>query len=166
MSGTPEVIERAEQPYVAIRATVTMASIGAASAHFPAVFDWLARHGSGPAGPPFFKNCDVIDMDSQLQIEVGVPVPEHLAADGSVVAGVLPAGRYASVIHVGHPGQLADTTADLLTWAESNGLAFDNTATSEGERWACLSLENYLADPAQQPDMNKWEIQLAFLLAS
>jgi effector-binding domain-containing protein len=104
-------------------------------------------------------------MASQLQIEVGVPVPEHLADDGSVLAGVLPAGRYASVIHVGHPGQLADTTADLLAWAESNGLAFDTTATSEGERWACR-LENYLTDPAEQPDMTKWETQLAFLLAS
>jgi effector-binding domain-containing protein len=164
MSRTPEVIERAEEPYVAIRTTVTMASIGAASAHFPAVFEWLARHGSAPAGPPFFK-YDVIDMASQLQIEVGVPVPEHLADDGSVLAGVLPAGRYASVIHVGHPGQLADTTADLLAWAESNGLAFDTTATSEGERWACR-LENYLTDPAEQPDMTKWETQLAFLLAS
>lgn len=164
MSGTPEVIERAEQPYVAIRATVTMESIGAASAHFPAVFEWLARQGSRPAGPPFFKYY-VIDMASQLQIEVGVPVPERLADDGSVVAGVLPAGRYASVIHVGHPDQLARATADLLAWAESNGLAFDTTTTSKGEMWACR-LENYLTDPAEQPDMNKWETQLAFLLAS
>lgn len=163
MSGTPEVIERAEQPYVAIRATVTMESIGAAAAHFPAVFEWLARHGSGPAGPPFFK-YDVIDMASQLQIEVGVPVPAPLHGDGSVVAGVLPAGRYASVIQVGHPDRLADVTADLLAWAESNGLAFDASTTSEGERWACR-LENYLTDPAGQPDMNKWETQLAFLLA-
>ena len=163
MSGTPEVIERAEQPYVAIRATVTMESIGAASAHFPVVFEWLAKHGSGPSGPPFFK-YDVIDMASQLQIEVGVPVPERMTDDGSVVAGVLPAGRYASVIHVGHPDQLAGATGDLLAWAESNDLAFDTTTTSEGERWACR-LENYLTDPAQQPDMNKWETQLAFLLA-
>jgi effector-binding domain-containing protein len=164
MPGTPEVIERAEQPYVAIRATVTMDSIGAAAAHFPVVFEWLARHGSWPAGPPFFK-YDVIDMASQLQIEVGVPVPERLAGDDSVVVGVLPAGRYASVVHVGHPDQLADTTADLLAWAESNGLTFDATTTSEGEVWACR-LENYLADPAEQPDMSKWETQLAILLAS
>jgi effector-binding domain-containing protein len=163
MSGTPEVIERDEQPYVAIRATVTMESIGAASAHFPVVFEWLAKHGSGPSGPPFFK-YDVIDMASQLQIEVGVPVRERMADDGTVAAGVLPAGRYASVIHVGHPDQLAGATADLLAWAEGNGLAFDTATTTEGERWACR-LENYLTDPAQQPDMNRWETQLAFLLA-
>jgi hypothetical protein len=78
MSGSPEVIERAEQPYVAIQATVTMESIGSASAHFPTLIEWLARHGSGPPGPPFFK-YDVIDMASQLQIEAGVPVPERLA---------------------------------------------------------------------------------------
>ena len=164
MPGTPEVIERAEQPYVAIRTTVTMESIGAASGHFPVLFEWLASHGNGPAGPPFFK-YDVIDMASQLQIEVGVPVPTRLTDDGSVVTGVLPAGRYASIIHVGHPGQLADTTAELLAWAESNGLAFDTTASSEGERWACR-LESYLTDPAEQPDMNKWATQLAFLLVS
>lgn len=164
MLGTPEVIERPEQPYVAIRTTVTMESIGAAAAHFPVVFEWLAGHGSGPAGPPFFK-YDVIDMASQLQIEVGVPVPARMADDGSIVAGMLPAGRYASIIHVGHPDQLAGAAADLLAWAERNGLAFDTTTTSEGERWACR-LENYLTDPAEQPDMNKWETQLAFLLAS
>jgi effector-binding domain-containing protein len=124
----------------------------------------VARHGSGPAGPPFFK-YDVIDMASQLQIEVGVPVPAPLASDGAVVAGVLPAGRYASVVHVGHPDQLASVTEELLAWAESNGLAFDTAPTSEGERWACR-LENYLTDPAEQPDMNKWETQLAILLSS
>jgi hypothetical protein len=88
MPGIPEVIERSGQPYVAIRATVTMDSVGAAAAHFPVLFEWLARHGSGPAGPPLFK-YDVIDMASQLQ-----------------------------------------------------------------------------TDPAEQPDMHKWETQLAFLLAS
>jgi hypothetical protein len=33
-----------------------------------------------------------------------------------------------------------------------------------GERWGCC-LEIYLTDPGQEPDMSKWQTQLAFRLA-
>jgi hypothetical protein len=36
--------------------------------------------------------------------------------------------------------------------------------TGQGDRWSCR-LEIYLTDPSQEPDMNKWETQLAFRLA-
>jgi len=38
------------------------------------------------------------------------------------------------------------------------------SATEAGERWGCR-LETYLTDPSEEPDMNKWETQLAFRLA-
>ncbi len=46
MSGTPEIATRAEQPYVAIRAQVTMAELGGLAARFGEVFGWL-----GPTAP-------------------------------------------------------------------------------------------------------------------
>jgi effector-binding domain-containing protein len=81
-----------------------------------------------------------------------------------VVTGVLPAGRYAEVLHVGHPDGLAEATRALLDWADGEGLTFDVTADGDGERWGCR-LENYLTDPAEEPDMTKWHTQLAFRLA-
>ena len=155
------VEERAEQPYVAVPAIVTMETLAATLPPLlPEVFAWLAAHGRTPAGPPFWR-YDVIDMDGDLEMEIGVPVAEPVEVDGGrVVAGVLPAGRYATTIHVGHPSGLYQATADLLAWAEREGHAWD----ADGKRWGCR-LEEYLSDPAEVPDMNEWRTRLAFRLA-
>ena len=80
------------------------------------------------------------------------------------MAGVLPAGRYATVTHVGHPSELLGVTKALRDWAAEQGLTWDMSADVDGERWASR-LEIYLTDPRQEPDMNKWVTQLAFRLA-
>jgi effector-binding domain-containing protein len=85
--------------------------------------------------------------------------------DGDVRSGVLPAGRYATVTHLGHPDQLIDATAALLDWAAEQGLQWDMSETDDGQRWGGCRLEVYNTDPAEEPDMNKWETELAFRLA-
>jgi effector-binding domain-containing protein len=163
MSINAEITERAEQPYVAVRAQVTMQEISTIADRIPEVFGWLAAHGIAPAGAPFLK-YNVIDMARELEIEAGVPVAAAVDVDGSVLAGVLPGGRYATVLHVGHPAKLVDTTTELLAWASNQGLVFDTSETDAGQRWGSR-LEIYLTDPRIQPDMDKWETQLAFRLA-
>jgi effector-binding domain-containing protein len=159
----PVIVERAAQPDVAIRGTVTMRTIPEIADRMPEVFQWLGARGIAPAGPPFFK-YNLIDMARQLEIEVGVPVAAPVDVDGPVLAGVLPAGRYAVVTYVGHPSGLVPPTAALLEWADRQGLAWDMSGTPDGDRWAAR-LEWYHSDPAEEPDMNKWEIELAFKLA-
>ena len=163
MSPEPSIVERPEQPYVAIGGLVTMQTVGAIADRLPEVFRWLAEHGLEPTGAPFFK-YNLIDMDRELEIEVGVPVAAIAEGDGDVRSGVLPAGRYATVTHVGHPDQLIDATAALLDWAAEQGLQWDMSETDDGQRWGCR-LEVYNTDPAEEPDMNKWETELAFRLA-
>jgi effector-binding domain-containing protein len=163
MSTAPEITERAEQPYVAVKARVTMQAISTIADRLGEVFGWLAAHGVAPAGAPFLK-YNVIDMARELEIEAGVPVAAAVDGDGSVLPGVLPAGRYATVTYVGHPAKLVDATAELLAWASGEGLVFDVSQTDAGERWGGR-LEIFLTDPAKQPDMDKWETQLAFRLA-
>ena len=163
MSSAPEIETRAEQPYVAVRAKVTMGEIAAFARRFGEVFGWLDSHGLAPAGPPFFK-YNVIDMARELEMEAGVPVATATDGDDQVVAGVLPAGRYATLTHVGHPSELMAATKALLDWAAEQGLTWDVTPSEDGDRWACR-LENYLTDPEQEPDMSKWVTQLAFKLA-
>jgi effector-binding domain-containing protein len=159
----PTIVERSAQPYVSITGLVTMQRIPEIADRLPEVFQWLAARGVEPAGAPFFK-YNVIDMQRELEIEVGVPVTDMLEGDDVVRPGVLPAGRYASVTHVGHPQQLVDATAELLRWAAQQGLSWDVTRTDRGQRWGCR-LELYKSDPAVEPDMNKWETELAFRLA-
>lgn len=162
MIGDPAVIQRSEEPYVAIKASVTMQTIGSVLPPLhPEVRNWLREHDTNPAGAPFFK-FNVIDMERQLEMEVGWPVAAEMKGDDRVLAGVLPAGRYASLLYTGHPDGLIDATRDLLEWAKGQGLDFDVTGTPEGDRWGAR-LEIYRDD--DKPDMSKWEIELAFKLA-
>jgi effector-binding domain-containing protein len=159
----PSIVERPEQPYMAIRGLVTMQTVGAIADRLPEVFVWLAEHGLQSTGAPFFK-YNLIDMERQLEVEVGVPVAAAAEGDGEVRAGVLPAGRYATLTHVGHPDELVGVTAALLDWAARQGLRWDMSETDGGQRWGCR-LEVYHTDPAEEPDMRKWETELAFRLA-
>jgi hypothetical protein len=88
MPAVPTIVTRGEQPYMAIRARVTMAELGGLGARFGEVFGW-------------------------------------------------PAGQ---------------------------GLSWDMSPGEAGERWGSR-LEIYLTDPSQEPDMSKWQTQLAFKLA-
>ena len=45
MSATPEVVTRAEQPYVAVRARVSIAELGGLGARLGEVFGWLGASG-------------------------------------------------------------------------------------------------------------------------
>ena len=163
MSAAPEIVTRAEQPYVAIRGQVTMAEIGPFAGRTGEVFAWLGARGLAPAGPPFLK-YNLIDMMRQLEIEAGVPVAAATDGDGEVISGVLPAGRYATITHVGHPSELMGVTKALRDWAAEQGLAWDMSPDGDGERWGSR-LEISLTDPRQEPDMSKWVTQLAFRLA-
>jgi effector-binding domain-containing protein len=160
---TPTIVHRAEEPYLAIPATVTMETINAAADRLPELFDWLAERGIEPTGAPFFR-YDVIDMRRQLQMQVGFPVPAGTEGDGEIVTGVLPAGRYVTVTHVGHPDQLLWVTKDLLDWADSQELGWDMSPTDQGDVWGCR-LEVYRTDPRVEPDLSKWETDLLFRLA-
>lgn len=165
MQNPPVTVERGEQPYAAIRATVTMDTFPVIADRLMDVFDWLAERGVEPSGPPFFR-YDVIDMERGMEVEAGVPVASAPAAGGGtaeVFTDVLPAGRYLTVTHIGHPEQLLGVTAGLLEWAAARGMEWDMKKTDVVERWGCR-LEIYKTDPRDEPDMSKWEMELAFRL--
>ena len=103
-------------------------------------------------------------MARELEIEAGVPLAAAVDGDDHVVAGVLPAGRYATVTHTGHPSELVDVTGALLDWAAEQGLTWDISPAEDGDRWGAR-VEFYLTDPREEPDMSKWQTQLAFRLA-
>jgi effector-binding domain-containing protein len=163
VTGEPKIEARAEQPYVAIRGQVTMATIAAVADRIPELFGWLAARGIEPAGAPFLR-YDVIDMERQLEVEAGVPVAGAVPGASVVLAGVLPAGRYVTVSHIGHPNELREVTASLLSWATEQGLQWDMSETDAGQKWGCR-LELFKTNPAEEPDMSKWETELAFRLA-
>jgi len=103
-------------------------------------------------------------MMRKLEIDNGVPVAAPVDGDGDVIAGAIPAGRYVTLTHVGHPSELMGATKTLLDWAAGQGLAFDVSPDVAGERWGSR-VEYYLTDPREEPDMTKWVTELAFRLA-
>jgi effector-binding domain-containing protein len=159
MAEGPTVETRTAQPYVAIPVKVRMEDLASVVPPLTdQVFDWLGARGITPVGPPFWRYI-VVDMTAELEIETGVPVAGRVSADEGVRTGLLPAGRYATVVHTGHPDTLVAATGDLLDWATERGLEWD----ADGNRWGCR-LEEYLSGPAEVPDMNKWQTRLAFRL--
>lgn len=161
-SPTPTVVERAAQPYLAVRGTVTMTTIGAVADRIGELFALLGERGVEPAGPPILR-YRVIDMERELVLEAGVPLPSaDLQVEGDLFVDELPAGRYAEVTHHGHPGGLVEATAALLAWAEREGLRWDVHDSPDGDVWGCR-VERYLDEPGQP--MDDWDTELSFRLA-
>lgn len=157
------VEERAAQPYAYVSDDgVYMNKFEVIADRFGEVLGWLAERGIEPVGPVFFK-YNVINMPGPMHLEAGVPIAERVEGDDAVRTGELPAGRYVTVRHVGHPDSLMQATGDLLAWAEGEGLEFDQWEASEGHTWASRT-EWYYSDPVEVPDLNDWETELAFKL--
>jgi effector-binding domain-containing protein len=164
MLNTPEIVERASQPYAAIAAVVRMDELSAAiDKALPAVFGWLAARGAAPAGAPFFR-YRVIDMPNRLEIDFGVPTASVLEADDAITTGELPAGRYVSATHTGHYDGLMAATAELLKWIDDQHLALDQRKTNLGDAFGCR-LELYHTDPRTEPDPSRFKTELAMRLA-
>jgi effector-binding domain-containing protein len=157
----PTVVGRDARPYLGVRAVVTMATIDEVIATL--VGEVLDRVGSAPeTGVPFVR-YDVIDMQRELVIEVGVPVADAALGDARLTGGVLPEGRYLRATHVGPYDNLEHATGQFLGWASEHGHVFDVRPGDDGEVWGCR-LEHYPTDPAQEPDPQRWETVLEFRL--
>jgi hypothetical protein len=102
-----------------------------------------------------------------MEIDVGVPVAAPIEGDGRVIADVLPAGSYVTTIYTGNVMNdgLMRATGDLLAWAEKNGVMWDKWQSgATGEGWKAR-VEFYLTDPDDEPDLDKWDTELAFKVA-
>jgi effector-binding domain-containing protein len=167
MTNEPRVAERPPTPYVGVTRTVTMATMAEIADQIPHVVERALALDLAPGGAPFLR-YDVIDMARELVVEAGFPLAADVPAGtalGDLEAGVLPGGRYATVVHVGAPATLVDATGALLRWADDAGLTFDVHEDDRGDVWGCR-LESYLTDPRDEPDPDRWETELAFRLAA
>jgi effector-binding domain-containing protein len=163
MTSEPSIVTRDEQPYVGVPLTVTMSSLPQAiDSTFPRIFGWLGEHGITPAGPPFIRFF-VIDMEADLEVELGVPVQAGIEGDEQIRASVLPGGQYVSLLHTGPYDQLIAANSALQDWAEQHGASFDSWDTDHGSGWRSR-FESYITDPSTESDPSKWETEIAYLI--
>jgi effector-binding domain-containing protein len=160
MHQEPHVRQRDAQVYAGIPVTVTMASMASAiDAGFPELFGWLAEQGVQPAQAPFIR-YHAIDMDAELEIELGIPLPAPLPGSGRVQPGVLPAGRYVTMMHTGPYDGLVASNAALQDWARQQGIPLEGSPDGPFRG----RVEHYLTNPAAEPDPAKWEVEVAYLV--
>lgn len=160
MDHQPRIEQRDAMPYAAIPLTVTMNTLASAvDQGFPELFSWLSARSLAPAGAPFIRYLTV-DMDGEMTIELAVPVVGQAPpGDERVRPGMLPAGRYVTLMHAGPYDGLVQANATVQSWAREQGLrwAMDTDSTWRGR------IETYLTDPSQQPDPSQWQTEIAYL---
>lgn len=117
------------------------------------------------AAPPFFRYWIIGGEEKRFQLEVGAPIEREVAGDDRLRASRVPAGSCATVVHVGHPDRLEKSLARLEGWIENRGLQVA-PHTRNGEVVWDGRFEFYPTDPTVEPDRERWEIEVAYLLAS
>ena len=163
MITTPKIDDRAERQYVGIRTQVPMSAFSKVIPQLHGeVFRWLEQQGVAPDGAPFMR-FHVINMADEMDIELGVPTASALTGDERVRPGVLPSGRYAALVYTDVKNGI-EANGALLDWAAEHGSVWDRSASAHGDGFGAR-YESYLTDPADEPDMAKWETEVAIRLA-
>jgi len=159
--GKPKIDSRPKQVYMGIRTIAPFKGMSKAIGNLSDEMNaWVAEDKVRTAGPPILRYY-VIDMRGFMDIEFGFPVRRALPDDGQVKAGMLPAGRYASLVYSG--GGISGNRA-LIEWVRAQSMDFDRWDTEQGDNFRGR-YETYLTDPTVEPRKSKWQIEVAIKLA-
>ncbi|NDJ78036.1 MAG: GyrI-like domain-containing protein [Chloroflexi bacterium] len=160
---TPTLEDRRPQPYVGIRTEATLQQLPEVVPELLYETEiWLDEQGVELSGVPFIR-YHVIDMQALLDIEVGCTVDRFLRSDARVSVGIIPAGRYATLVYRDVVNGI-DGNRTLIEWAEKMGLVWDAWDTELGQAFRSR-LEFFLDGPDDSPDPAKWRTQVAIRLA-
>src|SRR5258708_22338360 len=163
MFTEPKLIDRKEQPYIGIRMQTPTSNFPNMIPKFVnELLTWLAAQGVKPAGGPFMR-FHVINMKSNMDVEIGVPVASALPGTGHIAADVLPAGKYAALVYTGVKNGIKGNKA-LLDWAAEQGIVWDRFDSVNGDRFGAR-YETFLTGPEDDPDQSKWKTEVAIRLA-
>jgi effector-binding domain-containing protein len=164
MYTQPKLEDRTDLNYMGIR---TQAALPELPTVIPQLLDevmgWLQKQGAAPAGAPFIR-YHVINMESKLDIELGWPVAKPLSGNERVKAGVIPAGRYATLIYTDVKNGMNGNKV-LIDWATANGIKWDRWDDKNGDAFRSR-VETFLTNPDDEPDMSKWQTEVAIKLVN
>lgn len=152
------------QPYVAIPAQLTLNELHKLGALASELTQWLACQGALVTGPLFYRYLTVDYIDKSYNLEVGFPIAERAPGNGHVIAGTIPDGTFATLVHCGHPNDISSTYSSLYNWAVGQGLQFKMHHDDEGEHWAGR-FEFHLTEPAGRFNTHDCRTAVALLLA-
>lgn len=110
------------QQVAAFRTHTTLRHVGDAIGRgFGAVMSYLGRLGIEPAGPPLVVFHDVIDEETQGEIEMCIPIAAPVDGEDGVRGVELPGGLVATTVHRGPYGEIAPAYHTLTGWIQEHG---------------------------------------------
>lgn len=147
---TVSIVQLTTQPTLTARFRVSPAEMGPKLAEvLPAICQYAVEHGMELAGHPFARYHHHDEAAHLFDLEAGLPVTAQGRGNDWISASELPAGRAATLWHVGPYEKLGEAHWALRRWVEENGL------TPAGGPW-----EVYVTDPGAEPDPQQWRTQL------
>ncbi len=156
----PAIVAKPDRDYVGIRASTPFRGMFAVRDQLMKELHlWSDEHAVNH-GRTFFR-LHLVNMTGSMDIEVGVTTQRPVDGDGRVQPGLLPAGRYATLVHVGH-GRRANRA--LLDWVTAHDLRLDCVQNPAGDRFGCR-YEEYLTDPRSERMKTRWRVELGIRLA-
>lgn len=161
MISEPKIDYHPEKPYMGIRMqTPFRGMFKEVTKLFKELNAWVKQHKVELAGPAFLR-YHVIDMQGEMDIEVGFPVATPLPGDQRVSAGVLPGGRYASLVYSDCSG-LAGNKA-LISWIIDNHIPWDKWDNEKGVVFGSR-YEAWLSNPKVEPGKKRGNMEVAIKL--
>jgi effector-binding domain-containing protein len=109
---------------------------------YHSVFEYLARAGIEPTGPPFAR---LTFLGETVAIEAGAPVGAEIGGDERVEPSALPDGPAAVTTHMGRYEDLENALTAINHWLRDRGLE------PAAPHW-----EVYYTDPNAEPDQTRW----------
>jgi effector-binding domain-containing protein len=117
-----EIEEAASQTVAAIRKRTDLSRIGSDIGEgFGALMGAMGREGIGPAGPPLIVYHDVIDGETEGDIEICVPVTRAPSGGGDVYSRELPGGTMATTVHHGPYEEIGTAYQTIMAWISEHG---------------------------------------------
>ena len=148
----PTIVERAAQPYVALRRRVNIPFGSVATKTMKQLQKAIKAQGIQGTGAAIFK-YNIVKMP-ELEIEFGFETDTLQATSGELLAGTLPGGRYAELTFFGPYRHLYKVNGALIDWSRDKGLVFDMHPEADGDHFASR-VEFYPNGPDDEPDAEK-----------
>lgn len=163
MLTNPKIEFRNEQPFVAIFIDVAMKDIPSVlPPMIPEVIEWLTKNNIAPDRIMFFHYLSMTD-NAKLHVAVGMTTQTLITGDERFQSGILPAGNYAMISNFGDYSNLYDAHYTLEKWLQKKSLDDTKSRSDSTIEWFGRT-EFYISDPATEPNPEKWQTDVAFLI--
>ena len=117
-----QVTEVAPQLVAATKVHTSLSRIGDdIGAGFGTLMMTLGREGLAPSGAPLIVYPDVIDEETDGDLEICVPVAAPISGDGDVYSRELEGGTMATTVHHGPYNQIGQAYHTLTGWISEHG---------------------------------------------